>query len=242
MLKRGEPCRLVSTSLIEAGVDISLRTVLRAEAGLDAIAQAAGRCNRNKEWPVATSEVLVFATANPDWAPPPELRQFAQVAQEILRQPQYHEDPLSPAAIKAYFHKLYWQKGGDALDAHNLLDLTQKSTIDSLPLETLATRFRMIESVQMAVIVPLDDDARALLEGLRHAEKSGGLARRLQPYLVQLPRQAYDALCAAGAVQPVALEKWGEQFMVLMNMNLYSREHGLAWDDPTFVRSEQLLW
>lgn len=242
MLKRGEPCRLVSTSLIEAGVDISLHTVLRAEAGLDAIAQAAGRCNRNKEWPVAASEVLVFATANPDWSPPPELRQFAQVAQEILRQPHYHDDPLSPAAIKAYFHKLYWQQGGDALDAHNLLDLTQKSTIDSLPLETLATRFRMLESVQMPVIVPLDDDARSALEGLRHAEKSGGLARRLQPYLVQLPRQAYDALCRAGAVQPVALEKWGEQFMVLMNMNLYSREHGLAWDDPTFVRSEQLLW
>lgn len=242
MLRRGESCRLVSTSLIEAGVDISLPAVLRAEAGLDSIAQAAGRCNRNMEWPMEVSEVLVFATANPDWASPPELRQFAQAAEEILRQPQYREDPLSPAAIQAYFQLLYWQKGGEQLDAHNLLGLTRDSAIDSLPLETLAAKFRMIESVQMPVIVPYDDVARDALEALRHANKSNGLARRLQPYLVQLPRQAYDALCHAGAVQPVALERWGEQFMALMNMDLYDSCFGLSWDDPAFMRIESLFW
>jgi len=241
VLRRGEPCRLVSTSLIEAGVDISLPAVLRAEAGLDSIAQAAGRCNRNKEWVPEASEVRVFATANEDWAPPPELRQFAQATQEILRQPQYRENPLSPAAIQAYCQLLYWQKGGEALDAHNLLGLTRNSTIDSLPLETLATKFRMIESVQMPVIVPYDGEARSILERLRQAEKIGGLARQLQPYMVQLPRQAYDALCQAGAVQPVALEKWGEQFMVLMNMDLYTEALGLNSDDPTFSRAESLI-
>ena len=241
-LTRGKACRLVATSLIEAGVDISLPTVLRAEAGLDAIAQAAGRCNRNKEWPVDTSEVLVFGTASEDWAPPPELRQFAQVAQEILRQPQYHADPLSPEAIQAYFQKLYWQKGGNALDAHNLLGITQESAIDSLPMETLAAKFRMIEDGQVPIIIPYDKDARDLLESLRHAEKIGGLGRRLQLYLVQVPRKAYDALCQAGAVQPVAPTKWGEQFMELMTMDLYSAEFGLSWDDPTFIRAENCMW
>lgn len=241
MLRRGEPCRLVSTSLVEAGVDISFPTVLRAEAGLDSVAQAAGRCNRNKEWPVDASEVLVFATANEDWAPPPELRQFAQAAHEILRQSQFSEEPLSPAAIEAYFQLLYWQKGGEALDAHNLLGLTRNSAIDSLPLETMAAKFRMIESAQMPVIVPCCEDARSALQGLRYAEKSGGFARRLQPYLVQLPRQAYDALCHVGAVQPVALEKWGEQFMFLANMDLYSSEVGLNSDDPVFARAESLI-
>lgn len=241
-LERGEPCRLVSTSLIEAGVDISLPTVLRAEAGLDSIAQAAGRCNRNKEWPVDASEVLVFATANEDWAPPPELRQFAEAAQEILRQPQYRTDPLSPAAIRAYFELLYWQKGGEALDAHNLLGLAQNSALDSLPMETLAEKFRMIENAQMPVIVPWDEEARDALERLRHVEKSGGLARLLQPYLVQVPRQAYDALCGVGAVQPVALDKWGEQFMELVNMDLYDDNFGLSWDEPVFMRTESSFW
>lgn len=241
-LKRGQACRLISTSLIEAGVDISLPAVLRAEAGLDSIAQAAGRCNRNKEWAVEASEVLVFATANEDWAPPPELRQFAQAAQEILRQPRYRDDPLSPPAIEAYFQLLYWQKGKEELDKYNLLGLTENSRPDSLPLETLAAKFRMIENVQMPVIVPYDDEAREALEGLRHADKCGGLARQLQPYLVQLPKKAYDALCGAGAVQPVALEKWGEQFMALMNMDLYDPQFGLCWDDPFFMRIESLHW
>lgn len=69
MLRRGEPCRLAATSLIEAGVDVSFPRVFRAEAGLDSVAQAAGRCNRNGEWAVEDSEVLIFANASDDWAP-----------------------------------------------------------------------------------------------------------------------------------------------------------------------------
>lgn len=241
-LKAGEPCRLVSTSLIEAGVDISLPTVYRAEAGLDSVAQAAGRCNRNGERAAELSEVRVFATANSDWVPPPELRQFAQAAQEVMRQPQFRDDPLSPSAIEAYFRLLYWQKGDKELDAANLLGLCAESRIDSLPLETLAAKFRMIDTVQMPVIVPFDDDAREYLKSLRHIDKSGGLARKLQPYLVQLPRNGFDALRKSGAIQPVAPEKWGEQFMELVTEDLYDPHFGLSWDDPAFVKTESLMW
>lgn len=241
-LKVGEPCRLVSTSLIEAGVDISLPTVYRAEAGLDSVAQAAGRCNRNGERAADQSEVRVFATARGDWAPPPELRQFAQAAQEVMRQPQFREDPLSPSAIEAYFRLLYWQKGDQELDAANLLGLCAESRIESLPLETLAAKFRMIDTVQMPVIVPFDDHARRDIESLRFAEKTGGLARKLQPYLVQLPRNGFDALRKAGAIQPVAPEKWGEQFMELVNVDLYDPRFGLSWDDPAFIKTESLMW
>lgn len=241
-LQAGEPCRLVSTSLIEAGVDISLPTVYRAEAGLDSIAQAAGRCNRNGERPAEQSEVRVFATANDDWAPPPELRQFAQAAQEVMRQSKFRDDPLSPAAIEAYFRLLYWKKGDKELDAANLLGLCAESRIDSLPLETLAAKFRMIDTLQMPVIVPFDDDARRDIESLRYAERSGGLARKLQPYLVQLPRNGFEALRKAGAIQPVAPEKWGEQFMELVNEDLYDKRFGLSWDDPTFAKTESLMW
>lgn len=241
-LKAGEPCRLVSTSLIEAGVDISLPTVYRAEAGLDSVAQAAGRCNRNGERAAALSEVRVFATNNSDWAPPPELRQFAEKAREIMRQPQFRDDPLSPPAIEAYFRLLYWQKGDKELDAANLLGLCAESRIDSLPLETLAAKFRMIDTVQMPVIVPFDDDAREYLKSLRHVDKSGGLARKLQPYLVQLPRNGFDALRKAGAIQPVAPEKWGEQFIELVNKDLYNTNFGLSWDDPAFLKTESLMW
>ena len=241
-LRRGEPCRLVSTSLIEAGVDISLPAVLRADAGLDSIAQAAGRCNRNKEWAMEESEVLVFSTANPEWAPPPELRQFAQATQEVLRQPRHRQDPLSPEAIRTYFQLLYWQKGTEALDVHNLLGLLQRCAIDSLPMETLAAQFRMIDSAQMSVIVPYDDEARVAADSLGHAEKCGGLARRLQPYVVQLPIRAFKQLCNSGAVRPIAPDRWGEQFMLLINEDLYDSHFGLGWDDPGFLRAESLMW
>jgi CRISPR-associated endonuclease/helicase Cas3 len=240
-LEKGEPCRLVSTSLIEAGVDISFPVVYRAEAGLDSIAQAAGRCNRNGERVAEESHVIVFANAHENWAPPPELLQYAQAAREILRQPRFFDDPLSPEAIRAYFQLLYWQKGSRELDAADLLGLCDASRIDSLPLEVLATKFRMIETVQMPVIVPFDNCAHRYISSLRHAEKSGGLARKLQPYLVQLPRNGFDALRKTGAIQPIAPEKWGEQFMELVNMDIYSREFGIWWEEPTFMDSANTI-
>ncbi len=239
MLNDGESCRLVSTSLIEAGVDVDFPIVFRAEAGLDSVAQAAGRCNREGRRSVDDSEVLIFTVANEDWAPPPELKQFAQTACEVLRQ--HPSDLLSPQAIECYFRLLYWQKGEAELDAHNLLGLLQGSRTDSLPMETLASHFRMIESVQYPVIVPFDDAALAALHELKFAECAGRIARRLQPYIVQLPRQGHNALRAAGAIQPTAPEKFGEQFMWLVNKDLYDERVGLNWTDPAFMKAESLV-
>ncbi len=168
------------------------------------------------------------------------MKQYAQAAREVLRQ--CADDPLSPGAIARYFALLYWQKGGDQLDVPDLMGLLKTRRPDSLPMETLATRFRMIDSVQMPVIVPYDDTARETLEQLRFAEGSVGLARKLQPYVVQLPRQGFDALYQAGAIAPVRPDRWGEQFMQLVHPDIYSQRSGLHWDDPTFIRSERLHW
>jgi CRISPR-associated endonuclease/helicase Cas3 len=234
-----QPCRLVSTSLIEAGVDIDLPTVLRAEAGLDSIAQAAGRCNREGRRRPEDSEVLVFSTANPDWAPPPELAQFAQAFRTI--EPRYRNDLLAPEAVRAYFQEIYRQKGAEELDAHDLIRLLKVSRQDSLPFETLARKFRLIENVMRPVIVPWDDDAHKALAELEFAEGCGAIARRLQPYIVQLPRPAYDALWKAHAIQPVAPARYDEQFVQLVNLRLYDKRFGLHWDDPQFLSSEGLV-
>lgn len=238
MLKRGEPCRLVATSLIEAGVDVDFPVVLRAEAGLDSIAQAAGRCNREGRRPLAESEVLVFAAVNPDWAPPEELKQFAQAAREVMRL--HPDDCLSMAAIERYFRRLYWQKGAEELDANNLLDLIERGRLDGLPYETLASKFRMIDSLQMPVIIPFDEEAIAALRDLEFADGCATIARRLQPYLVQISRKSYQALLDAGAIQAVAGARYGEQFMALVNPDLYHHQFGLHWDNPAFVSSERL--
>lgn len=239
-LRDGLPCRLVATSLIEAGVDVDFPCVLRAEAGLDSIAQAAGRCNREGRRALEASEVLVFQTENPDWKAPDELLQFAQAAREVLRNTT--GDPLAPEAITRYFQKLYWQKGERELDKADLLAQIENKRLEGIPFEMLAREFRMIDSVQCPVIIPFDDIARDSLRALEFAEGCGELARQLQPYIVQLPRQGYNALLQCGAIQPVAAERYGEQFMQLVNPDLYHAQFGLHWDNPAFIRSENLCW
>ncbi|MFD2191584.1 CRISPR-associated endonuclease Cas3'' [Pistricoccus aurantiacus] len=239
-LKAGEPCRVVSTSLIEAGVDVDFPRVLRAEAGLDSIAQAAGRCNREGKRAASDSEVCIFATANEDWAPPPELKQFAQVTREVLRS--HGNDPLSLEAINAYFRLLYWQQGHDKLDKHDLLGLFERGGLEGLPFDTVAQQFRMIENTQQAVIIPFDDTAREAIKRLSHAESVGGIARQLQPYTVQVPHQGFNALERVGAIAAIEPDKFGEQFMVLINEDLYNEKLGLNWSDPTYRADESNIW
>jgi len=242
-LREGLPCRLVSTSLIEAGVDIDFPAVLRAEAGLDSIAQAAGRCNREGRRPVEESEVLVFETADPQWAPPEELKRFAAAFRAIERH--HRNDLLALPAIEAYFQELYWQLGEAQLDKTDLLGMLKGADVSSLPLETLATLFRVIQTTMNPVIVPFDPrtgTADPLVEAaLRDLQFAPSVARQLQPYLVQVPQQAYDALWNAHAIQPVAPERYGKQFVQLVNPRLYDARVGLHWDNPQFIAADQLV-
>ncbi|MCG6630584.1 CRISPR-associated helicase/endonuclease Cas3, partial [Acinetobacter baumannii] len=123
-LKAGRPCRLVAPSWIEAGVDGDFPTALRAEAGLDSVAQAAGRCNREGRRPTEASEVLVFSPVN--WQPPQELKVFTEVFREIART--HSGDLLAMEAIHAYFQRLYRRLGDNLLDHE--ATLTQLRTAD----------------------------------------------------------------------------------------------------------------
>lgn len=243
-LKNEKPCRLVATSLIEAGVDVDFPVVLRAEAGLDSVAQAAGRCNREGKRSADASEVLIFNSDPELWKPPAELAQFAQAAREIWRE--YPPDkPLSLAAIEEYFRLLYWQKGAQ-LDAYDLLGRFEEGGLDGMPFETVAAKFRMIESAQCPVIIPSgehdpDGEAAKVLQELSFVERAGGIARRLQPYVVQLPKYGYDALYKAGAIQPREPAKFGEQFMCLVNESLYKQTVGISFDDPKFISAEAMV-
>jgi len=239
-LKNREPCKVISTSLIEAGVDVSFPRLMRAEAGLDSIAQAAGRCNREGEAKKEDSEVLIFTS--PEWKAPPEIDQYAASMRHVLRN--HKGNLLAPEAIKAYFEDVYWRKDKvGELDAKKLLE-THRNHYAKLtfPFQTIAKEYRIIESYMHPIIIPYDKKSEDLIKKLRYSEFVGSTARELQPYLVQVPEQAFFALKSAGIgiIAPIQPERFGEQFWELVNFDhLYSEGAGLNWDDPYFIDSEK---
>lgn len=237
-LAAGKPVRLVSTSLIEAGVDVSLPLVLRAEAGLDQILQAAGRCNREGELD-GLGTTVVFTAA--DREPPAEIAQLAAAGREVRRH--FAADELvTTRAIQQYFRHTYFLKGEAALDRHGVLrKFGERAATLDFPFETVADAFRMIETTMVPVIIRYDARASDALERLRFVERAGGVSRALQPFTVQVPPRARARLLASGAASVVREADFGDQFVVLENDDLYRTEVGLDWDEPTAMAASSLI-
>ena len=238
-LKKGEPCRVIATSLIEAGVDVDFPLVMRAEAGLDSVAQAAGRCNREGKRPSENSFVWIFAPEE-QWKAPPELA--AQAAVMRLTADSFSDDLLSTQAVAAYFAELYQLKGSE-LDNKKILKM-HNDTGQSLdfPFQTIADKFRMIESHMQPLIIPFDVDAENLISSLHHADHIGGFLRKLQPYTVQIPEKALAALYKAGRIEPINEKNFGKQFYMLIGLDLYDDVAGLSWEDTNFIKEEGLIF
>jgi CRISPR-associated endonuclease/helicase Cas3 len=237
-LKAGKPCRVVSTSLIEAGVDVDFPCVLRAEAGLDSIAQAAGRCNRNGLRGPQASPVLIFQS--PDWAAPPELAQLAASMREVVRN--HSGDLLSPEALQLYFELTYQAQGAN-LDKKKILSSLQAHapTLD-FAFQNIARDYKLIESHMVPVIVAFDKRAERLIYLLSKKDSVASSARKLQPYIVQIPESGLKQLLSAGAVALIAPERLGHQFWRLINTDLYDKlGAGLSWEDPTFLKAENTV-
>lgn len=225
-LRRGEPCLLVSTSLIEAGVDIDFPAVFRALAGLDSLVQCAGRCNREGTALPDESLVHVFEPAGTEYALPADTRQRAEIARAVLASSGCEDgrfDAGDVSLMDDYFSRLFdMQASLDKSRAYERLSAPrQEGSIVSIPFKSVADDFRIIEEGSCAVIIPdaaVEEDIVALRSGM--SDRS--TLRRLMRYSVAVYEADIKNLRQLGAVSAI-----DQSTFVLLDSELYDIRTGL---------------
>jgi CRISPR-associated endonuclease/helicase Cas3 len=221
----GEPCLVVATQVVEAGVDLDFPVVWRAVGPLDGIIQAAGRCNREGNRPVG--RVVVFEPED-GRLPRGSYTVATQETLSLLQQAGGNLDLDDPEIARAYFRALY-----PLLDADSRQVQRHRAALDY---PEVAQRVRFIEQTD-SVIVPYGDrrtreTVERLTDGLIRGGRDGRIAlRRLQPYLVSLQRHLADRYGERGLIEPVlpGVGRW---------LGDYDPIQGLIGADPV---GEQLV-
>ncbi len=221
-LASGAPCRVVSTQLIEAGVDVDFPVVYRSLAGLDAIAQAAGRCNREGRLPEPGQTFVFTPEGGVNAIPPGHLRQTAATARELIGR---YDDLLSLDAVQRYFELHYWKKQ-DAWDKQRVMECLNDVRGLCFDYATAAQRFQMIPDEQKPVVMPWRDEGNRIVSkllGAPHVDRT--LRRQAQRYTVQIPARVFDTLVTAGEIQA-----FDDRPAVLHSVWRYDDELGLVTD------------
>ena len=195
-LKNGHPTRVISTQLVEAGVDLDFPVVYRAIAGLDSIAQAAGRCNR--EGLLEKGRVVVFIP--PSKFPPGYLKQAGEIGRQLLAEKR--ADHLAPERFEQFFKELFWLQGNN-LDKHDILKDIAPDRELRFSFFSAAQKFKLIDDKQYSPVIVRYDEGEELLGLLKKKGLERWLMRKLQRYVVNLPKYVHAKLYNEGAIMEV---------------------------------------
>jgi CRISPR-associated endonuclease/helicase Cas3 len=228
-----EPCRLIATSLVEAGVDVDFPCVYRARAGLDSIIQAAGRGNREGKNAAAESFVYIF-DAEQKYSDnyPAFIKTGTSIAAEIALS---YDDIMSPAAIQSYFNILH-RISDEELDEKEILPkLERDKGRFSFPFKQIASEFRLIDQNTKMLLIPNErledemeqdsnsnDKARIIAEKLRNGEMSRTLLRTAGLHSVNVYDHQFNELYRSGQIELV-----DEEIAILRDEKLYHKRMGL---------------
>lgn len=225
-LQAGDPVHLVSTQVIEAGVDISFPMVLRDAAPLDSIIQSAGRCNRNREQDTGT--VIIFRLQDGS-CPPPPYKTGREIALGMLRD---GVDLNSPDASKRYFETLYRDY---PTDKHSIREMRKR-----FKFEDVAASYRLIARDATDVIVPYGEAMARLnqhAEQIRHLGYMPTHVRRaLQPYMVSVYNWEFSKAVEKGIVREAYPDVW------IWDDLFYHDTYGLQLHVERPKQVEQMIW
>ncbi len=220
-LKEGLPCRVISTSLIEAGVDVDFPEVYRELSGLDSILQAAGRCNREGKRASEISIVTVFDGVS---TPPRILKTNIGATRETL---QPGIDPAAPETIARYFRS-FRSLSDERLDRYGVIEAFSRGIQGCvLPFKTVSETFRLIDEDTKTIYIPWAEGTE-LIDRLKKGERSRALFRKLGRYSVNVYDQHYNALLQHGA-----LDVLEDGSAILADPLLYQRDLGLMMCEET---------
>jgi len=223
LLKNKAECRVISTQLIEAGVDIDFPAVYRAMSGIDSVCQASGRCNR--EGKLDSGEVYVFRSTEDYGKATHWQSRVAEIGSMIFNE---WNDPLSLPAVDRYFEKLYSYEG-DGLDKKKIIPSFEERLREiAFPFEDVADAFNLIENDTRDIIIPYDNYAKSMIKQIQKSGFPRRFIRSLQGYTVNIYVQEFKELEKMNALSSIA-----DRFFVLeKGEDYYSEDIGLLNQRP----------
>lgn len=209
---------IISTSLIEAGVDMDVHTVFRELTGLDSILQAGGRCNREGK----RKEAAVYIFELADGGKKTSTDERGNMVKGMLDR---YEDLSCQESIAEYYDRLFRMKSEEIQKN----TITQEcSHIQSVPFQSYAEKFEIIDSKILSLVVSQDEKSAELVEKLRYA--GTGVERELQPYSCSLYRWELDEL-----IRQHAASDFGTGIYCLTNPDYYDKDTGILFEATDYL-------
>jgi len=233
-LDANQTCRVVSTQLIEAGVDVDFPVVYRAIAGLDSIAQAAGRCNREGKLPIG--EVHVFKL--PQLPPPGILRSTAETTQGLLNQ--FSDDLIAPQAIEAYFRMHYW-RSQLLWDSHKIMEMHVDARKGHVEFANIAKAYQIIRDTSLRVLIPYGKNGKRIWERVRRANPiDRPLSRTERKEIDRYSISLFENLVTPALGRDFEYAYDG-QYILLLNPSLYDLHVGFDPKKIGYIDSGSLI-